>query len=182
MEIYSVLEPASSGHLQNCSFCALLHLLHFSASDVDGVLASICADLSYIFLCFRGRSGVRNTDVLRHRSHPVQDVGRHLTCTKVSTSRVIYCLFHFIFFSSPCPFLYLPASLFIDTSSDNFSSPLYLFSSRSRYTFLFLSLLLYLHFFFYISFLSHNVSTASLLAYLSNKCLGSPKQKKQTSP
>ena len=100
MEIYSVLEPASSGHLQNCSFCALLHLLHFSASDVDGVLASICADLSYIFLCFRGRSGVRNTDVLRHRSHPVQDVGRHLTCTKVSTSRVIYCLFHFIFFSS----------------------------------------------------------------------------------
>lgn len=82
-------------------------------------MASVWADQLQHFLCFRDRFRVYN--VLRHRSHLVQDVGCHLTSTKVSTSHKIRWLIihhfkkHFkvylVFSSFSCPFFYLFSTL-----------------------------------------------------------------------
>lgn len=67
-------------------------------------------------LCFRSRSGVGVHNALCHWSYFVQDIGPHLTGTKVSTCRKNRSLIIHNFplfkniphFLIPCPFFYLP--------------------------------------------------------------------------
>ncbi len=74
------------------------------------------------FLFFRDRDGLRVYNVLCHWSHLVQDAGRHLTCTKVSTTHEIHCII-ILNFPPSTSFLVLSFTflhLFLCTFSDNF--------------------------------------------------------------
>lgn len=58
--------------------------MSLKASHVE----SVWADLLSTYLCFRDGDGLRVNSVLCHWSHPVPDVGRHLTHAKVSTTNI----------------------------------------------------------------------------------------------
>lgn len=88
--------------------------------DFEGVLgqtvASLRADLLQNCLCFRDGDGLRVYSVLCHWSHLVQDIGCHLTCTKVSTSylifRLIITIFN-VFYTAHSPFHVLYYTFFV---------------------------------------------------------------------